>query len=95
MADLNAAGMSVYTPKFLNLANFFLTSLRYRDTVILRFLTNRGCKISLAYGGTLGTSLFRNSIAGSPFLPFQYGYSKLQQLLPFPTQYDPTRQSKR
>ncbi|KAH8781062.1 carboxylesterase type B [Diaporthe sp. PMI_573] len=32
----------------------------------------------LAYGGTLGTSLFRNSISGSPFLPFQYGYKDWQ-----------------
>ncbi|KAG8161782.1 hypothetical protein KVR01_008769 [Diaporthe batatas] len=32
----------------------------------------------LAYGGTLGTSLFRNSVSGSPFLPFQYGYKDWQ-----------------
>ena len=30
--------------------------------------------LGTAYGGTLGTSLFRNSIAASPFLPTQYGY---------------------
>ncbi|PVI00985.1 alpha/beta-hydrolase [Periconia macrospinosa] len=28
----------------------------------------------IAYGGDLGTSLFTNSIAASPFLPQQYGY---------------------
>lgn len=28
----------------------------------------------MAYGGTLGTSLFRNSFASSPYLPMQYGY---------------------
>ncbi|KAH0282528.1 carboxylesterase type B [Aureobasidium namibiae CBS 147.97] len=27
-----------------------------------------------AYGGTMGTSLFRNAIAASPFLPMQYEY---------------------
>lgn len=88
MADLNAAGMSVYTPIFLNPANLIFDTIKIRDIVIIQFVTNQGCKISLAYGGTLGTSLFRNSIAGSPFLPFQYGYSKL---ISFPTQYDPTR----
>lgn len=30
---------------------------------------------SIAYGGTLGTSLFRNSISASPYLAYQYGYS--------------------
>ncbi|KAK4625568.1 Carboxylesterase 1E [Fulvia fulva] len=30
--------------------------------------------LDIAYGGTLGTSLFQNSIAASPFLPMQYGY---------------------
>lgn len=29
---------------------------------------------SMAFGGTLGASLFRNAIAASPFLPQQYGY---------------------
>ncbi|KAF2500211.1 carboxylesterase type B [Lophium mytilinum] len=29
---------------------------------------------TMAYGGTLGTSLFTNSIAASPYLPMQYGY---------------------
>jgi carboxylesterase type B len=29
---------------------------------------------TMAYGGTLGTSLFRNAIAASPYLPMQYGY---------------------
>lgn len=29
----------------------------------------------MAYGGTLGESLFINSIASSPYLPMQYGYS--------------------
>lgn len=29
----------------------------------------------MAYGGTLGTELFMNSIAASPYLPMQYGYS--------------------
>ena len=28
----------------------------------------------MAYGGTLGTSLFTNTISASPFLPMQYGY---------------------
>ncbi|KAF2729424.1 carboxylesterase type B [Polyplosphaeria fusca] len=28
----------------------------------------------IAYGGTLGTSLFRGSISSSPYLPTQYGY---------------------
>jgi len=28
----------------------------------------------LAYGGTLGDSLFVNTIAASPYLPMQYGY---------------------
>jgi carboxylesterase type B len=32
----------------------------------------------IAYGGTLGTSLFRNSITSSPYLPFQYGYADWQ-----------------
>ncbi|KAF2790340.1 carboxylesterase type B [Melanomma pulvis-pyrius CBS 109.77] len=30
--------------------------------------------LDIAYGGTLGTSLFVNSISASPFLPQQYGY---------------------
>lgn len=29
----------------------------------------------MAYGGTLGESLFVNTIAASPYLPMQYGYS--------------------
>lgn len=29
---------------------------------------------TMAYGGSLGESLFRNGIAASPFLPQQYGY---------------------
>lgn len=29
---------------------------------------------TMAYGGTLGTSLFQNAIAASPYLPMQYGY---------------------
>ncbi|EME45256.1 hypothetical protein DOTSEDRAFT_150197 [Dothistroma septosporum NZE10] len=29
--------------------------------------------LDIAHGGTLGTSLFRNSIAASPYLPMQYG----------------------
>lgn len=29
---------------------------------------------AMAYGGTLGTSLFKNAIAASPYLPMQYGY---------------------
>ena len=29
---------------------------------------------AMAFGGTLGDSLFRNGIAASPFLPQQYGY---------------------
>ncbi|KAK5054402.1 hypothetical protein LTR84_001292 [Exophiala bonariae] len=32
----------------------------------------------MAYGGTLGQSLFRNSIAASPYLPMQYGYKDWQ-----------------
>ncbi|GAB7349461.1 hypothetical protein MBLNU459_g0175t2 [Dothideomycetes sp. NU459] len=32
----------------------------------------------IAYGGTLGTSLFRNSITASPFLAYQYGYKDWQ-----------------
>ncbi|KAH9909596.1 carboxylesterase [Xylariomycetidae sp. FL2044] len=32
----------------------------------------------MAYGGTLGTQLFRNSISSSPYLPFQYGYKDWQ-----------------
>lgn len=28
----------------------------------------------MAYGGSLGTQLFRNSISASPYLPMQYGY---------------------
>lgn len=31
-----------------------------------------------AYGGTLGTSLFKNSITSSTYLPFQYGYKDWQ-----------------
>jgi len=34
--------------------------------------------VSVAYGGTLGTQLFRNSIASSPYLPMQYGYKDWQ-----------------
>jgi carboxylesterase type B len=30
--------------------------------------------VNSAYGGTLGDSLFQNSIAASPYLPKQYGY---------------------
>ncbi|KAH7383590.1 carboxylesterase type B [Cadophora sp. MPI-SDFR-AT-0126] len=30
---------------------------------------------AMAYGGTLGTSLFTNGIAASPYLPLQYGYN--------------------
>ncbi|KAF2105751.1 Alpha/Beta hydrolase protein [Lophiotrema nucula] len=30
--------------------------------------------LDIAYGGTLGTSLFTNSISASPYLPQQYGY---------------------
>jgi len=30
---------------------------------------------AMAYGGTLGTSLFTNAIAASPYLPMQYGYN--------------------
>lgn len=30
--------------------------------------------LDMAYGGTLGDSLFVNSIAASPYLPMQYGY---------------------
>ena len=30
---------------------------------------------TMAYGGTLGESLFSNSIAASPYLPQQYGYN--------------------
>lgn len=30
--------------------------------------------LDMAYGGTLGNSLFVNSIAASPYLPMQYGY---------------------
>ncbi|KAF2730933.1 carboxylesterase type B [Polyplosphaeria fusca] len=30
---------------------------------------------TIAYGGTLGTSLFRNSITSSPYLPTQYTYN--------------------
>lgn len=30
---------------------------------------------TMAYGGTLGTSLFQNSIAASPYLPMQYRYN--------------------
>ncbi|KAL6253332.1 hypothetical protein RBB50_001055 [Rhinocladiella similis] len=32
----------------------------------------------MAYGGSLGQSLFRNSIAPSPYLPMQYGYKDWQ-----------------
>ncbi|KAK5116044.1 hypothetical protein LTR85_009326 [Meristemomyces frigidus] len=32
----------------------------------------------ISYGGTLGTSLFRNSISASPFLAYQYGYKDWQ-----------------
>jgi len=34
--------------------------------------------LSMAYGGTLGTSLFQNVIAASPYLPMQYGYADWQ-----------------
>lgn len=30
---------------------------------------------AMAYGGTLGTSLFQNAIAASPYLPMQYAYN--------------------
>ena len=30
---------------------------------------------AMAYGGSLGESLFQNAIAASPYLPMQYGYS--------------------
>jgi carboxylesterase type B len=30
--------------------------------------------LDMAYGGTLGNSLFTNTIAASPYLPMQYGY---------------------
>ncbi|RFU29022.1 hypothetical protein B7463_g7304, partial [Scytalidium lignicola] len=33
---------------------------------------------SLAYGGTLGTSLFRNAVVASPYLPLQYGYKDFE-----------------
>src|ERR1700761_5548915 len=33
---------------------------------------------SIAYGGTLGTQLFKNSITASPYLAFQYGYKDWQ-----------------
>ncbi|KAK4502914.1 hypothetical protein PRZ48_006341 [Zasmidium cellare] len=33
---------------------------------------------TMAYGGTLGAQLFRNSIAASPYLPMQYGYKDWQ-----------------
>ncbi|GAC94387.1 carboxylesterase [Pseudozyma hubeiensis SY62] len=33
---------------------------------------------SLAQGGSLGTSLFKNVIAASPYLPFQYGYKDFE-----------------
>ncbi|KAG0651279.1 Secreted lipase [Hyphodiscus hymeniophilus] len=29
---------------------------------------------TMTYGGTMGTSLFKNAIAASPYLPLQYGY---------------------
>ncbi|KAK4556351.1 hypothetical protein LTR86_006495 [Recurvomyces mirabilis] len=32
----------------------------------------------IAYGGTLGSTLFRNSITSSPYLAFQYGYKDWQ-----------------
>ena len=32
----------------------------------------------IAYGGTLGTQLFKNSITSSPYLAFQYGYKDWQ-----------------
>ncbi|GAB7364774.1 hypothetical protein MBLNU230_g5572t1 [Neophaeotheca triangularis] len=32
----------------------------------------------IAYGGTLGTQLFRNSISSSPYVAFQYGYKDWQ-----------------
>lgn len=38
--------------------------------------------LSIAYGGTLGTQLFRNSISSSPYLAFQYGYSMTYQFMP-------------
>ncbi|KAJ1023601.1 hypothetical protein NDA16_003218 [Ustilago loliicola] len=33
---------------------------------------------ALAQGGSLGTSLFKNVIAASPYLPFQYGYKDFE-----------------
>jgi len=39
--------------------------------------------LSIAYGGTLGTSLFKNSMTASPYLAFQYGYS-----IAFPPSYN-------
>lgn len=33
---------------------------------------------TIAYGGTLGTSLFRNGIVASPYLPMQYDYDGLK-----------------
>ena len=30
---------------------------------------------TMAYGGSLGTSLFQNAFASSPYLPEQYGYA--------------------
>ncbi|QSZ29323.1 hypothetical protein DSL72_003837 [Monilinia vaccinii-corymbosi] len=33
---------------------------------------------TMAYGGTLGTSLFRNGIVASPYLPMQYDYDGLR-----------------
>ena len=36
---------------------------------------------AMAYGGSLGTKLFQNAIAATPYLPVQYHYSDWQQPL--------------
>ncbi|KAK5114283.1 hypothetical protein LTR62_002534 [Meristemomyces frigidus] len=41
-------------------------------------VSNADCDCSIANGGTLGSSLFRNSISASPYLAFQYGYKDWQ-----------------
>lgn len=46
--------------------------------ILSRKLANADIPASIAYGGTLGTQLFRNSISSSPYLPFQYGYKDWQ-----------------
>ena len=38
---------------------------------------------NMAYGGTLGTSLFEQSIVASPYLPMQYGYADWIPSQPF------------